>query len=238
MRMISRFSQTRRFWASVHQALGLHTYSHFILNPTSHLPNSPIKCAKVSHHLNSLPYRTFPNPKSKIILLLCRSRILIHMPFNITALLCQCAAANLEQAHRHPGPHLGQFDRLPARAHKHVMSHFNAVGQILKRHDTATDFLTGSRGFAWGEQMLKDLHYTFAERGVEVVEYEVRVRFRDSAAGGRWQVMTEENVMEGKGGRGAVGEVRDCERGGGAAVFVQQEQVCESGGVGTRDQRR
>lgn len=47
--------------------------------------------------------------------------------------------------------------------------------------------------------------------------------------------MTEENVVEGKGGRGAMREVRDCESGGGAAVLVQQEQVRKSGGIGTRD---
>lgn len=104
------------------------------------------------------------------------------MPFDITALLRQRAAANLEQAHRHPRPHLGQLDRLPARAHKHVMSHLDTVGEVLKRHNAATDFLIRGRGFARGKQMLKYLHHTFAERGAEVVEYEVRVGFRDGAA--------------------------------------------------------
>lgn len=50
--------------------------------------------------------------------------------------------------------------------------------------------------------------------------------------------MTEENVVEGKGSGGAVREVRNCERRRGAAVFVQQEQVRESGGIGARHQGR
>ena len=73
------------------------------------------------------------------------------MPFDITALLRQCAPTNLEQAHRHPGAHLGQFNRLPARAHKDMMPHLDAVGQVLKRHDAATDFLIRGRGLARGK---------------------------------------------------------------------------------------
>lgn len=160
------------------------------------------------------------------------------MPFDIATLLRQCAATNLEQAHRHPGPHLGQLDRLPARAHKHVVPHLDAIGQVLKRHDAATDFLVRGRGLARGKQMLKDLHHPLAERSVEVVEYEVRVRLRDSAARGRGKVMAEEDVVEGKRGRGSVRKVRDCERCGGTAVFVQQKQVRESCRIGTLDQGR
>ena len=50
--------------------------------------------------------------------------------------------------------------------------------------------------------------------------------------------MTEENVVKGKGGRGAVREVRDGERGRGTTVFVQQEQIRKSGGIGTSDKGR
>lgn len=57
------------------------------------------------------------------------------------------------------------------------MPHFDAIGQVLESHDAATDFLIRGRGLARGEQMLKDLNYTFPERGVEIVEYEVRVGF-------------------------------------------------------------
>lgn len=159
-----------------------------------------------SSFLNPLQSRTIPHLSiiSQIILLLCRPCVLIHMPFDVTALLCQCATTNFEQAHRHPGPHLGQLDRLPARADKDVMPHFDAVGQVLKRHDPATDFLIRGRSFARGKQMLQDLHHTFAQRGVEVVEYEMRIGFRDCSARRRGQVVAEENVVEGKRRRGAV----------------------------------
>lgn len=50
--------------------------------------------------------------------------------------------------------------------------------------------------------------------------------------------MAEENVVEGKRGSGAMREVRDCERGGGAAMFVQQKQVRESSRISTRHQGR
>ena len=69
--------------------------------------------------------------------------------------------------------------------------------------------------------MLDDLHHSMSERGVEIVEYEMRIRLGDSATRRRGEIMAEENVVEGKGGRGAMREVRDCERGGGAAMFVQ-----------------
>lgn len=118
------------------------------------------------------------------------------------------------------------------------MPHLDAIGQVLKRHDAAADFLVRGRGLAGGKQMFKDLHHPLAERSIEVVEDEVGVRLRDSTARGRGKVMAEEDVMEGKGGRGSVREVRDCERCGGTAVFVQQKQVRESGGIGTLDQGR
>lgn len=147
------------------------------------LRNAQIHCAKLLYRpsppLSALvsEHIALPNPKSQEILLLCRPRILIHMPFDITALLRQRATTNLKQAHRHPGAHLSQLDRLPARPYKHMVPHLDAVGDVLKSHNAAANFLIRGRGLARRKQMFKDLHHTFAERSVEVVEYEVRVGF-------------------------------------------------------------
>jgi len=50
----------------------------------------------------------------------------------------------------------------------------------------------------------------------------------DCATGGRGEVMTEEYVMQGEGCGRAVGKVRDCEGGWGAAVFMEEQEVAKS----------
>ena len=51
------------------------------------------------------------------------------------------------------------------------------------------------------------------------------VGFADGAGCGAGDVPTEDDVVEGEGGGGSVGEVRDCEGGGRAAVFVEDNNI-------------
>lgn len=116
------------------------------------------------------------------------------------------------------------------------MPHLDAVLYVLERDYPATEFFRRSRALVWWEQVLQDLDDAFSEFGVEVVEDEVRVAFADCAAGGIGDVVAERDVVEGERGCGPVREVRDCERGGGPAVFVEEDCVGQTAGYAAFDQ--
>lgn len=80
--------------------------------------------------------------------------------------------------------------------------------------------------------MLQNLHHTLAEFGPEPFKDQVRVGLGDCAARGVGDIGSEDDVVQGKGGGRAVGQVRDRHGGGGAAVFVQEDYVGEGGGFG------
>lgn len=73
------------------------------------------------------------------------------MPFVVTILIFQCSAPDLEQPHRHPGANLGKFDTLISCPHKDMMSHFDAIVNVLECNDPVADFLIGSRSLSWRE---------------------------------------------------------------------------------------
>lgn len=86
--------------------------------------------------------------------------------------------------------------------------------------------------------MLQDRRDPLAERGREVLEDEVRVGLRDGAARGGGQVVAQEDVVQGEGGRGAVRQVGDGERGRGPPVLVQEDHVRDLVRLGAVDQVR
>lgn len=77
-----------------------------------------------------------------------------------------------------------------------MMPYFDAIFNVLKRHDAVTDLGVGRAGFAGGEDVFKDLHHALAERGGEVFEDEVGIGFRDCASGGGWEVVPEVDVVQ------------------------------------------
>lgn len=158
------------------------------------------------------------------------------MPLDIALLLGQGSGSDLKQAHGHARPHLGELDALPARAHKHVMAHLDAILDVLERHHAVAHLGAARDGLARREDVSEDLHDAFAERGAESVEDEVRVGFRDRAAGCGGEVVAQEDVVQGETGRGAVGEVGDGQRGRGAAVLVEEQDVGQRAGVGAGHQ--
>ena len=54
-----------------------------------------------------------------------------------------------------------------------MMSHFNAILNILERDDSVTHFLGAGYSFAGRKDMLQDLRDTFAERSRKAVKYEM-----------------------------------------------------------------
>lgn len=63
------------------------------------------------------------------------------------------------------------------------MTHLDAVLDILERHDAIAHLGAARGGLSRGEDVLEDLHDAFSERGAEPFEDEMRVGFRDRAAG-------------------------------------------------------
>lgn len=76
--------------------------------------------------------------------------------------------------------------------------------------------------------MLQNFDDALAETGAETFEDEMRVGFADGAFVCVGDVAPEEDVVQRERGRGTVREMRDCERGGRAAVFVQEDDIAES----------
>ena len=86
--------------------------------------------------------------------------------------------------------------------------------------------------------MFEDLDHAFSQRRCESFEDEMRVGLADSATGGGRDVVAEEDVVEGEGGRGAVRKMGDGQSGRRAPMFVEDDQIAQSGGVGARHQVR
>ena len=163
------------------------------------------------------------------------------MPLHIPLLLLHRAAPDLKQSHRHPRPHLRQLDLLVARFHKDVVSDLNAILPIHKSHDATPQLLARRRRrhrLSGRKQVFEDLHDALPERGAEALEDEVRVRLTDGPTRGGGEVVAQLDVVQGEGGGGPVREVRDRQRGGDAAVLVQDAQVAQPGRVRARDQVR
>lgn len=170
------------------------------------------------HFPKDQPVSLFGPPHSQIVLLPPSPRILRQHPLNLpTAILLQRATLDLETSHRHPRPDLGQLDILVTRLHKDVVPHLDAVLDILERDNPVPDPVRAVPG---REDVLQNLDDAFAEFGLEAFEDEVWVGFGNGAAGGVGNVGAQDDVVQGKRGRGAVGEMRDRQRGWGASVFV------------------
>ena len=120
------------------------------------------------------------------------------------------------------------------------MPHLDTILDILKRHHPRPQ-LPARRPrrhpLPRRKQVFQNVHHPHPQRGAEPLEDQVRVAFRHGAARGARDVLAQHHVGQGEGGRGPVRQVRDGERGGRAAVFVQQQDVRQSGGGGGADER-
>ena len=160
------------------------------------------------------------------------------MPLHIAILILQRPSPDLEQPHRHPRSDLRQLNALITRLHKDMVSHLDAVLDIFERHHTAPDLVVGRDGFAGRKEVLQDLAHPPAEPRSKSFEDQMRVGFGNGAAGAVGDVVAEDDVVQGEGGRGAVREVRYGQSGGCAAVFVEKDQVRQTGGGGGGDEVR
>lgn len=168
---------------------------------------------------------------SKVVSFFTGPGVLIHMPLHVPVLFIGGALSNLKQPHRHARSHFRQFHALMARLNEDVMPHLDTVLNVFESHHSAAQL--GCDALAWGEEMLENLDHSLAEWGGETVEDEVGVRFGDGAAGCVGNVVTEEYVVKAEGSRWPVGKMRDGEGGGSAAVFVQEDDVCQTAAFGT-----
>lgn len=84
--------------------------------------------------------------------------------------------------------------------------------------------------------MFQDLHHASSQRRSEVVKDEVGVGFGDCAEGGIGDVVAENDVVEGETGGRPVGEMGDCQGGGGSSVLVQEDEIGKTGGIGAGDE--
>ena len=108
-------------------------------------------------------YSLEPSTPSQIVLLPAGPRILVHMPLCVPTPTLKGTAPNLEEPHCHPRANLCQLHALIPCPHKHMMPHFDAVIDILERHDSVADFLICSCCFSWGKEVFQYLHDTFSE---------------------------------------------------------------------------
>lgn len=129
---------------------------------------------------------------SQIVLLLARSRVLVHVPLYISVLVLCCALPDLEQAHRHSWTDFCQLDALVARLDEDMVSHLYAVFDILECDHSGTQLRTA---FSWREQMLQNLQYTLTELCCETLEDEMRIAFADCSTRGVGNIVSQYNVV-------------------------------------------
>ena len=89
------------------------------------------------------------------------------------------------------------------------MADLDTIFDVFEGHNPIADLVIRCRNFPRRENMFENLYHTAAKRGGEIFKDEVGVGLGNCAAGGGWEVVTEEDVVEGEGGCGAVGEVRE-----------------------------
>ena len=127
---------------------------------------------------------------SKIILLLARSSVLIHMPLIVSTFILQRPTPNLKESHGHPRTHFCKLNALIPSPNENVMSYLDTIFNILESDDTIANFLVRSCGFSRRKKVLQDLDYPFTEWCAEVFEDEMRIRFADGPLAGIGKIMT------------------------------------------------
>ena len=113
----------------------------------------------------------------QIVLLLRGPRVLVQSPLNITILVLQRSATDLETAHRHSWSDLCQLHALVSSLHKDVVAHFDRILDVLERHNSASKLGSVRNGVARWEDVLEDLDNALAEIGGEALKDEVWVGF-------------------------------------------------------------
>src|SRR5262245_12861827 len=105
-----------------------------------------------------------------------------------------------------------------------MVSYFDTVFDIFERdHPIPDDVWPWAR---W-ENMLEYLDHPLTKLGCEALKDQVRVAFRDGATGRRWNIGTEDDIVQRERCGWAMGEVRDGHGGGRASVFVEEDNVGE-----------
>lgn len=91
---------------------------------------------------------------SQIILLSACPGVLVQPPLDIAILILQCASTDLEAPHRHPRPHLSQFDTLVSSLYKDMVSNFDTIIDVFECHNSTSNFRSVCNGFSRREYML------------------------------------------------------------------------------------
>lgn len=88
------------------------------------------------------------------------------------------------------------------------MANFNGILDVLEGDDSAAELCPVGDSLAGWEDVLEDLNNALAKARIETLEDEMRVRFGNGAAGAIWNIVTEDDVVEGERCGWAVWEVR------------------------------
>lgn len=82
-----------------------------------------------------------------------------------------------------------------------------AIIDILKCHDSTSDFGPICDGFPRREDVFQYPYDSETEPGCESFEYQVRVRFADSSSRAVWDIMAKDHIVKRKRDGGTMGEM-------------------------------
>lgn len=139
--------------------------------------------------------RRDPCQSSQVVFLLCRTRILCQVPFDVAILVLKGSAANLKHAHGHTRPNLRELYTVISRAHENMVTHLNAVIDVLERHNSVADLVFTGDGFPRREDVFQDLDHSCAQRCIEPVENEMRVGFADSSPDAARYIVSQNDIV-------------------------------------------
>lgn len=117
------------------------------------------------------------------------------MPLVVAVFVFQRATPNFEQPHCHAWPDLSKLHSLVASTHKDMMSNFDAVLDILERHNPAANLLVGSGRLSRWKEVLHNLNHSLAKGRIEVLEDQVRIGLADCAFAGVWEIMSKKHIV-------------------------------------------
>lgn len=75
--------------------------------------------------------------RSKVVFLPACASVLVQMPLNITILILEGPASDLEWAQAHPRSHLAELARIIRGPYEDMMSDFDNIIDVLERYDPA-----------------------------------------------------------------------------------------------------
>ena len=79
-----------------------------------------------------------------------------------------------------------------------MVSHFDAILDILEGHNSAAELGLVGNSLSWWEDVLQDLNDSQSELRCKAFEDQMRVRLADSTSGAVWNVVSQYHVMKGE----------------------------------------